>query len=341
MGTPLGGERDLTQRLRDVRQRLFSPGQQMDAADSHDAAAPVTPPTAQPPVTLDAIAALLDSKLACVTNGMKDLKVDVEMLQSNLESVAGEVESLTVETRAGLNSLAHRVTSLESMDQRGESGIDRPADNSENVQRKIEELEAHIAKMRTDMPKDDEQGRTMVVGGLAAALNLEDAYQIIATELWQRWAPTSLQHYVKGDFKGIVFMKFKNADECEAAIRTMKDAKLKCGDNEVWAKKEMPLETRTVKNLLFAVKLMMLDWNVYDKRALWVDTDEMVLKVGFETIMTPTVVDGKLAVDFADGWRSEVECEAFKKIYEEAVKKLQSAAVPTKGVGKGKRGKSE
>ena len=26
-------------------------------------------------------------------------------------------------------------------------------------------------------------------------------------------APNSLQHYVKGDFKGMIFMKFKNADE--------------------------------------------------------------------------------------------------------------------------------
>ena len=71
MGTPLGGEKDLTQSLRGVRQRLFSPGQQMDDADAHDAAAPVTPPAAQPSVTLEAIAALLDSKLGCVTNGMK------------------------------------------------------------------------------------------------------------------------------------------------------------------------------------------------------------------------------------------------------------------------------
>jgi len=57
--------------------------------------------------------------------------------------------------------------------------------------------------------------------------------------------------------------------------------------------------------------------------------------------MTPAVVDGKLVVGFAEGWRSEVECEAFTKIYEESKAKLQSAAAPTKGVGKGKRGRSE
>ena len=45
---------------------------------------------------------------------MNVFEVDVDLIQSNLEGVAGEVESQTAETTAGVDSLASRMTSLEA-----------------------------------------------------------------------------------------------------------------------------------------------------------------------------------------------------------------------------------
>ena len=138
-----------------------------------------------------------------------------------------------------------------------------------------------------------------------------------------------------------MFLKFKAETECEAAIRTLREARLKFGAQEVWAKLEMPLPMRTLNSLLFATKRMMINWGVYDKRAIWVDKDEQVLKVGFETIMTPTVDSGKLHVNFGEGWATEINGDEFKKIRDEAEQELRSDMVPTTGVGKGKQDKSE
>ena len=81
---------------------------------------------------------------------------------------------------------------------------------------------------------------------------------------------------------------------------------------------------------------MMIGWGVYDKGSLWVDTDCMAMKVGAETILSLTVVGGRLQPSFGEGWETEVKGEEFSKILDEANEKLAKNRPPTKGVGKGK-----
>ena len=46
-------------------------------------------------------------------------------------------------------------------------------------------------------------------------------------------------------------------------------------------------------------------------------------------------------VDFGSGWKTEIECQEFVEILDNAHEKLKKASPPKKGLGKGKPDKKE
>ena len=111
----------------------------------------------------------------------------------------------------------------------------------------------------------------------------------------------------------------------------------------MWAKIERAIEVRTAQGILFAAKNMLCseDWG-FDKRSLWVDTDENVLTCGGDDVIMKTGIDNhKLLIEYGDMWKDFIETgnEQWAKTVKEAEEKV--AKKPTKGVGKGlAKGKS-
>ncbi len=83
------------------------------------------------------------------------------------------------------------------------------------------------------------------------------------------------------------------------------------------------------------MKKVLLDWG-YDRKAVWVDEDDLTLKVGTEVALTVCVVEKKLNVEYGDGWYEYLRSDEFDKVITDMDEKLRKSQQPTKGNGKGK-----
>ena len=92
MGAPLGGEWDLKQRLRDVRQRMSSPSADMDTSANATASN----------VTLESIAALLDKKF---DEKLTPMTLKVDELQAGFETIKEDMSSLKKKMRCSSPTL--------------------------------------------------------------------------------------------------------------------------------------------------------------------------------------------------------------------------------------------
>ena len=63
--------------------------------------------------------------------------------------------------------------------------------------------------------------------------------------------------------------------------------------------------------------------------------------MGFESILAVKFHNNNVDVDFGSGWKTEIECQEFVEILDNAHEKLKKASPPKKGLGKGKPDKKE
>ena len=66
--------------------------------------------------------------------------------------------------------------------------------------------------------------------------------------------------YDKGDFRGILFVKYATKDERDVAIKLLTQARCKEGGYTMWAKPDKPVEKRVVQSLVFGAKFIMVEW---------------------------------------------------------------------------------
>ena len=109
-----------------------------------------------------------------------------------------------------------------------------------------------------------------------------------------------------------------------------------------WAKMDQPIDQRTVDNVFFGFKRVLVDWK-YNKRCIRVDTDAKVLKVAGKEILKVAVQDYKLILQWQDSewqqWEDLQTAAEFTKIQSDAQTKLERAkdfaSEESKGKGKG------
>eukprot|EP00929_Paragymnodinium_shiwhaense_P081765 TRINITY_DN42878_c0_g1_i1.p2 TRINITY_DN42878_c0_g1~~TRINITY_DN42878_c0_g1_i1.p2 ORF type:complete len:147 (+),score=39.07 TRINITY_DN42878_c0_g1_i1:159-599(+) len=132
---------------------------------------------------------------------------------------------------------------------------------------------------------------------------------------------------------GVLFAKFRDTHERDAALRRLRDKSSRDGDNEYWAKPDMPLEQRVVQSFLFGAKYLFAKWG-FAKTALWVDLDKSEFYVGNGEVANVTMKSGKLEVKVATDWKADlVDDPEWKKLIEMAETKLGAKG---KGAEKGK-----
>ena len=221
-GTPLAGERELSEQLRDVRQRLSSPGN--DATREYNISSPMTPPAARTApagssqgVTLEAIASLLDKKfdekLCPMSDMMHELKGEVNELKDTVEAndkmITANVENLTGDLVRFQTSCEAKIKELEDKLQQGTRTPN--SSSNEDVLQKLKEIENEIERLRLgkDEQSNEDQCSTAVVGGLAQKGSTEAAMTWLTDALWNHWAPRPVDHYIKQEeFSGMLFLKF-------------------------------------------------------------------------------------------------------------------------------------
>ena len=198
----------------------------------------------------------------------------------------------------------------------------------------------------THTPRSDSDNCTVVFGGFKGSCSKEEADDWLNHVLRKAGAAAPSDTYVKcrdmKDFNGVMFGKYHGHTERDAAIKKMKESDQDYDGQKIWAKIEKPIEIRIAQGILFAAKSMLSseDWG-FDKRSLWVDTDENVLKCGEDVVMKTGTENRKLLIEYGGAWKEFIETdnEQWANTVKEAEAKV--ARKPTKGVGKGiAKGKS-
>ena len=136
--------------------------------------------------------------------------------------------------------------------------------------KRLETLEKELSEKTTG------RDLTMVVGGLKDHSTLDEAEQFIRNKLWTHYGPAVTEVYAKGDFKGLVFVKFSSKVNRDSATSIFRQQKFKHGENLIWAKEDMPISARLKQSVLFSAKKAMISWG-YDKTAIWADTESSKL----------------------------------------------------------------
>ena len=203
-----------------MRRRIFSPLNEMDGV-AEDELLPDTPLDAGAPLTLQAMATLLDEKLKPVTDTV-----------GNIQARLGVVEKSLDETCARVLQLEQRAESPSP------SVMSAPMDMELN--KKIAEIEEKFMNLSAKL---DDSAAVAVVGGMKWALSKDDAEYWFTRQLKYIEAPTPIETFAKGDFTGLLFARFATKAERDTAVSKIRASKFQWQGETMWAKADMPLRT--------------------------------------------------------------------------------------------------
>ena len=338
MGTPLGGERKA--------RRLHSPLDEMDdmVPTTPVAAYAQVPPLPGPnvgaePLTLAAIAGLLDQKPGPITNSIREMQFDIERVESNVTNVSNELtelrtSSVAIETR--LDNSEARIAKLEELMKSGGS-----SQESSQLWEEVQAFKDHFSK--AEHAHTRKQGQvdievTAVIGGLGALTGIDQARQWVSDQMWALYGPQPSEVYCKGDFYGMVFAKFANKDSRDSAVKLLRQARSSEGGNQVWAKPDRLLAERTLRSIAFGTKHAMTEWG-WPETALWADicTDTCTGTVSLagETVLTAAVEGDKVRVQYSEGWEKYFDDQHYPQVKELGDKFKKGSG---KGKDKGRKG---
>ena len=302
-------------------------------AEVHDIATPDTPVGAQQQApTLQEIATMFRQEVTPLKRAISDLEHKVtgmgDMMDSRMSAVEGKMDNL--ETR------------IVDLEKQNASMTNTPrSDGTVNAEiwEQLRALELQIATLKVSDPisanDKAEKDKTLVIGGLQSFGGVEEAKEWASNKLWDAFGPQPQDTYAKGDFRGIVFMKFLFTMDRDAAVNIFRKGSFKEGGNNVWAKPDKFLSERILSSFVFGVKRMFIkDWG-YETKAVWADPEEGKVWVGTDLAVHGNVEGGKLSVVYGPGWKEWLTDPAFPE-YTTHVAKLSSKLenVPAKGGGK-------
>ena len=189
--------------------------------------------------------------------------------------------------------------------------------------------------------KVSEDASTVMFGGLQS-LTFEQAQDSITRQVKKKLEEPEVIYFKGDDFIGLAFAKFATTRAAEDVVRKMSIAKLLVGENEVWCKKDLPLDKRVPLSFLLGTRRQLIDWG-YSKQKVKVKDEDNALVIGGVTVLKAVVHDYQLKLDWASdywkNWAELVDSQEFKKLLGRAEESLKKARDDKgKGDGKGKKG---
>ena len=180
------------------------------------------------------------------------------------------------------------------------------------------------------------ESSTILFGGLQN-LSFDDAQDWIKEQIKARKLEEPEIMYYKGDdYVGLVFAKFVTTKAAEDVVKKM--YKLKRGEEEVWCKKDLPLDRRIPLSFLLGARRQLISWG-FTKSKVRVHEETNTLTVAGQPIMKAFVSGSILKLDWISqewkNWAELVESTEFNELTKKAEQSLQKAE-DAKGKGKGK-----
>ena len=263
-------------RLQAVAKSLASPVRQpvfKDAAAGSEA------------VTLEAISALLDSKL---DNKLAPLTAAVGELQSDMQQ-------LKLDTAIEAGALAQRVGHMEAMMSETTKRLDKLEDNAatsgstgathqaqETARQQLQDLERQLAELKAAKVRT----ATAVVGGMGFSRSGRPR------------ARRGLLQGQRGNFRGLLFANFADENQRDSFVHAVRNSGWSVGDVAVWAKPDQPLDIRTVESYQFGLRRLLVERG-FNRAAVRVESGTLFVEGA--AVVTPKIVDGAFVVE----WRSQ------------------------------------
>ena len=289
------------------------------------------PPTTRDaqPVTMAAIANLLDAKLSPVIDRVENLKNDVAVVKQDVQAVKNEVATNKITAATQMDRLEGQLREMKLV-----------------YAAEVHRLEGLLSTSHSgsSTPRSHTDCLTAVFGGCKGASSKDEADSWLSMVLKSAGAQRPGDTYIKGamsNYNGLVFGKYTTTTDRDAAVKKVQEKGLVYGGQSAWAKVDQPPEVRTVEGVLFAAKNMLLEWG-WDKTSLWVDKEEQRLKCGDDLVSAVCVADGQIHPTYGEGWNDYIfskehpDNTLWKDTLKAAAEKLSRKATSTKGKGKGK-----
>ena len=265
-----------------------SPLEEMDGLDGLFEEAPIPVPAPGTPITLDAFFLLLDRKLDPVARDMAKLTADFSDMKLTFEKRVSSIESTVVNFDAKIalqvKDLQELLQHLESIKQHQANTASEPLSHEgsemmRNLQEQLRQIETRVTESSDLLDRT----RTAVVGGLLHCNSSESACEWLKQALWENWLPQPVTAFVKGEFKGRLWIKYGSEDERDEVLAKIRSLKLKNNGTDIWIKPDFPVEQRVVKSALFGVKWILSDkkdgWG-FDRKSLWADVENGTIELG-------------------------------------------------------------
>ena len=160
-----------------------------------------------------------------VNSDMFDLKTNID------EQMEAIVEDFNHEMLSVKSQVANLTQEIEAW------ASDRSPGIHPSTVAKIKALEEEIAKLKTNsskqhMPQEDKFALQVVFGGLQGHVSFTDAKAWLDEKLQNFCKVEADEIYCKGDFKGILFAKFRSTDVRNGVVKTFGKAQLQHGDTQ-------------------------------------------------------------------------------------------------------------
>jgi hypothetical protein len=206
---------------------------------------------------LEGVDQMIDRKMVPMQNDITEIKGQVQEVKVQ----AGRAEALALEAKTSVEELRNQFVKTPPG-----SSIDG------ELRKRVQEIETKFAQG----PMAESQGlatNTLVAGGLKVSLAAATQWVNKLFREAENTAP--LEVYKKGkpdeEFKGLLFLKFRNSSEAKGALATLKDSMArenigKDAKDKIWCDFEFPLEKRICDGFLNDFRKQLLEWQ-YPKNA--------------------------------------------------------------------------
>lgn len=292
-------------------------------------------------LTLESIGDLLDKKLSPLKNSVESVKDDLTSFKT---AVASKIDS----TNARVDKVSDEVVHLKNRSKAMEQGLDEikgkfaefeavggPSD--ESLAQKVESLEKSIQGLR--MAPIITGIATSVVGGLQDASSGEVAKQWLKVKLGQKGIEGFIDVYFKGDFKGLLFMKFSPLAMRDAAMLKFNATKNMFSTKVSYMNPQLPIQERAPNTFLNGLKKLLVQWEFTAASVSW-DSEKQTLDIEKKTVLKASVKDFVLVLDWVDPsygtWTDLVDNSEFQALIASVQSKLDAEKRRVaKGKGKG------
>ena len=213
----------------------------------------------------DAVKIAKEAKDKVILMGAKITTIETDM--GEMRKQFKDKEQGMAEWRFNMGVKIEQAAYKDAMENEGDINTGKQ-DKDSVIYAKITEIEKNIAKMMEPIGTkgasstsqngylyNDIMAQTIVFGGFSREGDGQDEIEWLEKKLKEKQTDPLDSIYFKGDeFKGLLFVKFCNAEVASKAIDIISKSKLAYGDGDISCKPEAPVEIRAVRSLLLGLR---------------------------------------------------------------------------------------